>query len=332
MADIIVSVVIPTYNRSAVLGETLKRLAAQSVTVPWEVVVVNNRCTDNTDDVVAKLTTRFPSALRVVHEDKPGASAARNRGIGSARGSLIVLLDDDIYLGAGQLERAVADHLARPTSWFVAQIVPLPEHQSTPFALFRSAAMVPPPPGPFPEVDTFASGFAVVPRSSLLEIGGYNEDYPIAALEDADLFIRARHRGVRVTYDSKLVGTHNDWAGTTLRDFCHRQRVYCRTAPLLKERFGDEPHPWSALVAANSRPDLGSDGTQLIFRKRLKSLLSREIPMTILFGAAEHLERSGRSQRLLWAIYRVTIGASMYGGYQEGMDAFSRPREPLRTA
>jgi GT2 family glycosyltransferase len=207
----------------------------------------------------------------------------------------------------------------------VAQIVPLPEHLATPFGAFRSAAMaLPPPTEPLPEVEMFASGFAVVPRSSLLEIGGYNEDYPTAALEDADLFIRARQNGTRVRFDPKLLGTHNDWAGTTLRDFCQRQRVYCQTAPLLKERFGSEPHPWSALIDANSPPQRGADNALVIIQKRVKYILSRRAPLATLLWAADLLERRRGMRRLLWAVYRASVAASMYDGYQEGLATLTR--------
>ena len=322
--EVVVSVVIPTYNRSAVLAETLQRLAQQTVTFEWEVIVVNNRCTDDTDTVVNRLADLFHGNLRIVHEGKPGASAARNRGISQAAGSVLVLLDDDIFLDDGQLDRAFEDHLARPTSWFVARVVPLPEHRATPFGTFRAAAMAPPPLEPFPVVETFASGFAVVPRSSLLSLGGYNEDYDLAALEDADLFIRARHAGIPVIYDHELVGSHNDWAGTTLRDYCRRQRAYCRTAPILNERFGDEVHPWSPLIAANSPPRYVSEGMRVIVRKQAKSLLSHQPPMTALLWAAEHLEGNVKGHRLLWPIYRLAIAASMYGGYQEGLNPIRR--------
>jgi len=343
LAEIVVSVIIPTFNRCSVLAETLRHLAAQSVPVAWEVIVVNNRCTDDTDMVVTSLVAGFGCPLTVVHEDRPGAAAARNRGVRSARGDLLVLLDDDIYVGAGQIERAVADHRAQPISWFVAQIVPLPEHGAAPFARFRAAVTdLPPQLDTMAEVETFASGFAVVPRSSLLAVGGYNEDYTVAALEDADLYIRARHHGMRVFYDPKLVGTHNDWAGTTLRDFCLRQRVYCRTAPLLAQRFGHEAHPWSALITANSPPRLGSDGTRDIVRKGFKSLLSHKVPMTAMFRAADYLERTGLTptglsptglkERVLWSVYRSAIAASMYGGYGEGLAALSRRAQPPQSA
>ncbi len=90
---------------------------------------------------------------------------------------MLIFLDDDIYLTTGQLKRAVADHCSHPTIWFVARIVALPEHLLTPFGRFRLAvSSVSLPAESFQEVETFASGFAVVPRNSILEIGGYNED------------------------------------------------------------------------------------------------------------------------------------------------------------
>ncbi len=132
------------------------------------------------------------------------------------------------------------------------------------------------------------------------------------------MFIRARARGIRVCYDHDLVGTHNDWAGTTLRDFCRRQWVYCGTAPLLRKRFGDELHPWSALIRVNSAPQR-ADGYRLIVRKRIKSLLSTKLSMAALFQTADVLERVERFRALRWLVYRTAIAASMYGGYQEGM-------------
>jgi glycosyltransferase involved in cell wall biosynthesis len=324
--DIALSVLIPTFNRSEVLQETLRRLALQSVAVPWEVVVINNRCSDDTDAAVAGFAPIFPCTLRIVHEERPGASAARNHGVRSARGTLLVFLDDDIWLDPGALQRAVADHAACPNLWFVARVLPLPEHLSTPFGAFLAAVdSHPPATDGFPEIEAFASGFAVVPRASLLQLGGYNEDYPTAALEDADMYIRAHAVGIKVCYDPDLVGTHNDWAGATLRDFCHRQRMYCQTAPLLARRFDGECHPWSALIAANSPPQQGFDGVAVIVRKRLKSLLSHRAPMAALFWTADLFEHPRCRRRLLWSVYRVTIAASMYGGFQEGVEQMNTP-------
>jgi GT2 family glycosyltransferase len=324
-SDVAVSVVIPTHNRAAKLSQTLELLAEQLVPVRWEVIVVNNRCTDDTDEVVDRAAAAFPTALRVVHESTPGPSAARNCGIRFARGSLLILLDDDIHLGAGQLDRAVADHVAHPNWWFVARIAPLPEHQTTPFGVFRSAmgATAHQTDLLLPEIETYASNFAVVPRARLMELGGYDEGYPTASFEDADLYLRAHQAGIRVTYDRNLVGTHNDWAGATLRDYCRRDRTSCRTAPILADRFCDETHPWSPLIAANRPPKWSRDPALVVMRKLAKSLLSRPVPMAALFAVAETLERTSRWRRLRWAVYRSAIAASMYGGYQEGLTAFA---------
>src|SRR5262245_38748845 len=79
-----ISVVIPTHNRSDALAKTLLNLSEQQFAESWEVIVVNNRSTDDTDKVVRG--QRLPAPLRLVYEEKPGVAAARNSGISVARG------------------------------------------------------------------------------------------------------------------------------------------------------------------------------------------------------------------------------------------------------
>jgi glycosyltransferase involved in cell wall biosynthesis len=57
-------------------------------------VVVNNNCSDNTDDVVKEFYQRLP--IRYVHERIQGLSQARNAGLKAASGKLIVFTDDDV--------------------------------------------------------------------------------------------------------------------------------------------------------------------------------------------------------------------------------------------
>ena len=99
----LVSTIIPTYNRTAVVREAIDSVLGQ--TYPnVEVIVVDDGSTDSTQ---ADLR-RYGNRIRVITQDNAGPSAARNRGIALARGELIAFLDsDDLWLPA-KLERQVA--------------------------------------------------------------------------------------------------------------------------------------------------------------------------------------------------------------------------------
>jgi glycosyltransferase involved in cell wall biosynthesis len=84
-----VSVVVPAYNEAATLPATLASLARQDVPGGYEVIVVDNRSTDDTAAVAARL------GARVVHEPTPGVCAARQAGTDAARGAVVVSTDAD---------------------------------------------------------------------------------------------------------------------------------------------------------------------------------------------------------------------------------------------
>ena len=95
-----VTVVVPTRRRPGGLSRALDGLAAQTDPgVPWDVVVVDNDAdadvrADGAVAVVAAHPVGVP--VRVVREPVPGASAARNRGIAEAGGTIVAFLDDDV--------------------------------------------------------------------------------------------------------------------------------------------------------------------------------------------------------------------------------------------
>lgn len=91
-----VSVIICTWNSASRLRITLNALAQCHVPseLDWELVLVNNNCTDDTDVVAADFKSRLP--LEYVHEARPGLSNARNAGLAAASGKLIIFTDDDV--------------------------------------------------------------------------------------------------------------------------------------------------------------------------------------------------------------------------------------------
>jgi GT2 family glycosyltransferase len=102
------SVVIATHNRAPDLRETLTSLQAITTAQPWEVIVVDNKSSDDTPIVVGELAKRYPVPLRYVFEPVPGRSAALNTGIAAARGEIIVTTDDDVRVACDWIDRAGA--------------------------------------------------------------------------------------------------------------------------------------------------------------------------------------------------------------------------------
>src|SRR5262245_58021394 len=93
-----ITVLICTRNRAAQLGHALSSAARMDAPpgVRWELVVVDNGSTDETEQVALGYSDRLP--VRLVREETPGLSHARNRGVSEARGRYICWTDDDIVL------------------------------------------------------------------------------------------------------------------------------------------------------------------------------------------------------------------------------------------
>jgi len=121
-----VSIAICTRNRAVSLARTLDSLTAMSIPdgLKWEVIVVNNACTDNTDTVIARFRTLLP--LYREFEAAPGLSHARNRAVTAAKGAYIMWTDDDVIVDPGWLAAyAQAFRKWQDAALFGGKIIPL---------------------------------------------------------------------------------------------------------------------------------------------------------------------------------------------------------------
>ena len=92
-----VSVIVPVYNASATIADTLESVAGQTEP-PLEVVVVDDKSTDETAAIARGFASRLPDLKVISLASNGGVARARNAGIRIARGSLIAPLDgDDIW-------------------------------------------------------------------------------------------------------------------------------------------------------------------------------------------------------------------------------------------
>ncbi|MGO4542041.1 glycosyltransferase [Paenibacillus sp. 2TAB19] len=89
------TIAICTHNRAEDVREALLSLLRQNFTDAFEVIVVDNRSTDNTKQVVQEINQMTNIPIIYVYEERLGLSVARNRAIRESKGEYVLFLDDD---------------------------------------------------------------------------------------------------------------------------------------------------------------------------------------------------------------------------------------------
>jgi glycosyltransferase involved in cell wall biosynthesis len=106
------SIILPTYNRVALLRPAVAALLRQTApSDSYEIVVVDNNSSDGTSDAVTEIGD---PRLRVIREPRQGLSYARNAGLEAARAPIVAFTDDDVEVAPAWVETIVAALNANP--------------------------------------------------------------------------------------------------------------------------------------------------------------------------------------------------------------------------
>lgn len=97
-----ISVVISTYNRRDSLQRTIESILGQTNAPSYELIVVDNRSTDGTSELI-RSRAASANCVRYVFEEKQGVSHGRNAGVAAARAPLIAFTDDDVTVNSNWL-------------------------------------------------------------------------------------------------------------------------------------------------------------------------------------------------------------------------------------
>jgi glycosyltransferase involved in cell wall biosynthesis len=204
-SEVTVSIVIPARDSAHTLGDTLRALNGQTGADALELIVVDNGSTDQTADVAHSW------GATVLVETAPGPSAARNRGLRSARGDVVAHVDADTVPSRRWL-RAITAPFADPTVILVAgRNVSYPastaaERYIARSGLIESERAVHRPRFPFAPSMNMA-----VRRNAALDIGGWAED--LATGEDVDFSFRlCRAHSCVIEYVADAVVLHRNRA------------------------------------------------------------------------------------------------------------------------
>lgn len=101
-----ISVIIPAYNCQDTLAKAVRSLLAQSYQ-DFEIIIINDGSDDDTEEV-AKALARLDGRIRLFTVSNAGVSAARNRGMQSAKGEYICFVDSDDYVDGEYLSSLAA--------------------------------------------------------------------------------------------------------------------------------------------------------------------------------------------------------------------------------
>lgn len=118
--EFFISVIIPTYNRRDILERTLKALEEQTLGKKYfEVVVVNDGSTDDTDDFLERYKNRGSLHFTYIKKENEGQGIARNTALAHTDGNVVLFLGDDIIPDPDFLEQHWKVHQKYFTENFV---------------------------------------------------------------------------------------------------------------------------------------------------------------------------------------------------------------------
>lgn len=98
----LISIIMPTYNCGRFIGESIESVLAQTYS-HWELLIVDDCSTDNTEQVVSQYTDSRIRYMR--NEHNMGAALTRNRALREAKGRYIAFLDSDDLWAPEKLEK-----------------------------------------------------------------------------------------------------------------------------------------------------------------------------------------------------------------------------------
>lgn len=309
--DVQLSVVIPTFNRRAMLERTLPTILEQSLSrAHYEVIVVVDGSIDGTSELLRHYEAGH--RLRFIEQSNRGQAAARNAGLALARGSLVLFLDDDLLCARVLLEEHLAVQEASDDLALVfgpVLVAPESRHGLATAWLRADAEMTMArrrrrrPVEGLMDVTVYPN--SSVDRDLLLECGGFDEQF-LRAGEDTELGLRLWKRGINFRF-ALAARTEEIYTKTAWGIVRREAPQYGRNEVRLYER-----HPEFRRRTVLARLPEGSSVKRLA-RRALGCAPGAATPLCAIgVGVAEVLWRIPRAERAAIKVFRSSRGAAMF--------------------
>jgi glycosyltransferase involved in cell wall biosynthesis len=211
MSNPFISVIVPTYNRATLIAETIKSLQSQQYE-NYEIIVVDDGSTDNTEEVVNAIADKRTQYVRKQNGER---AAARNYGAAMAKGAYVNFFDSD--------DIALPNHLSKAAELIDQHHTPEWFHLG--FAWANSNKEI------FKRVDNYSGETLnhiihqgnpfgcndVFVRKDIFQLHKFNEDRNLTASEDYELWLRLAAR-YPLHYSNEITSLLIDHAERSVRN------------------------------------------------------------------------------------------------------------------
>jgi glucosyl-dolichyl phosphate glucuronosyltransferase len=214
MNEYLISIVVCTYNRCSLLESAVKSLMQQTVSKNlYEVIVIDNNCTDDTKNVVEKLKSEYEN-LKYIIEGKTGLSNARNTGYINAQSAYIGYTDDDAKVSSNYVEQCLKIIDNYKPDIFGGPVYPFYEYEKPNWfkdiygnmSCFEKSGWTTP--------EQYLSGPNIILRKNLLvECGGFDpnlgmDGYTSRYGEETQVVFWAHQHHKKIYYSTDLIVYH----------------------------------------------------------------------------------------------------------------------------
>ena len=205
-----ISVVIPTYNRLDTLEHVVPTLLAQTLPQSdYELLICDSNSNDGTAEYLAKVHADHPN-VRHLPGAYNGRAMARNAGIASAQGDVVLFNDSDILASPDLLEQHLRHHREQRNIAVVGWEVQVKDLGDYAYKRDHPAERghLHPPSRKALSWLYFLTGNASVRRDDLLRVGSFDESFTGYGHEDLELGYRLEKAGLRILYEPRAVNYH----------------------------------------------------------------------------------------------------------------------------
>lgn len=243
------SVVIPTYNRIAMLARVLDALGTQIDAPEFEVLVVNDGSGDATVETVSRgvRESRWRYAFRFESQTNSGPGAARNFGVTLSRGRFVVFVGDDTIPEPRFLAehaRVHREHREDPhvaclgyTGWPSSDRVTAFMDYINDYGLQFGYKLI--ADGTFVPFNFFYTSNISIHRE-LLAAHPFDTTFPSAAWEDIELAYRLDAIGLKIRYNANAITRHHH--PMTIDSFARRQYTVGKSGAIFYTKHPELAH------------------------------------------------------------------------------------------